>query len=420
MIKLIKKIHYSFQLPVKISFLLCLYMLCAFVPSPFKLYNSIGEFLAEIFARIIVFIILVIMLCVPTYLICRFIFRNSYAKFIVKKNTALQQINLQYKSNSESDFTFRNLLHNFISYILSFFYIQPDGDTQNNDVPSDDDYFEIITTKNSDTHKQSNYDANINDVATAYDNNEIIPTINELELPDFGSYFDNVPPDDNDNKIVPTIKPDNPEHLSNDTNTYNISPIHNDSKVTTHKNKPKKPKEKQMTQEELLQFAIACNQRLHKKDMSEWNSRPSSDTEYIPNFTNEFEMVNENNSMTDFDSMTGSEFEEFCACILSQNGFINIEITKGSHDQGTDIIAEKEDIKYAIQCKCYSSNIGNDAVQEAFAGKSFYNCHIAVVLTNSFFTSSAQILATKNGVLLWDRNKLLKLINCSTENKSSI
>lgn len=362
MIKLIIKIHYSFQLPVKISFLLCLYMLCAFVPSPFKLYDSFGEFLYQIFARIIVFIILVIMLCVPTYLICRFIFRNSYAKFIVKKNTAIQHINSQYESNNEADFTFGNLLHNFISYILSFFYIQPDDNTQ----------------------------------------------------------LDDIPPDDNDNKIVPTIKPDNPEHLSNDTNTYNISPIHNDSKVTTHKNKPKKPKEKQMTQEELLQFAIACNQRLHKEDMSEWNFLTSSDTEYIPNFTNEFEIVNENNSMTDFDSMTGSEFEEFCACILSKNGFINIEITKGSHDQGADIIAEKEDIKYAIQCKCYSSNIGNDAVQEAFAGKSFYNCHIAVVLTNQFFTSSAQILANKNGILLWDRNKLLKLINSTSENNFSL
>lgn len=127
-------------------------------------------------------------------------------------------------------------------------------------------------------------------------------------------------------------------------------------------------------------------------------------------------MINENNPITDFDSMTGSEFEEFCAYILSKNGFTNVEITKGSHDQGADIIAEKEDIKYAIQCKCYSSNIGNDAVQEAFAGKSFYNCHIAVVLTNQFFTSSAQILANKNGILLWDRNKLLKLINCTSEN----
>lgn len=113
----------------------------------------------------------------------------------------------------------------------------------------------------------------------------------------------------------------------------------------------------------------------------------------------------------DFDEMEGHEFEYFCADILRKNGYSNVDVTKGSGDQGIDIIAYKDGIKYGIQCKCYTSDIGNKAVQEAFSGKTFYNCHIAAVITNRYFTSSAKALAEKNGVLLWNRDKLEELIN---------
>lgn len=113
----------------------------------------------------------------------------------------------------------------------------------------------------------------------------------------------------------------------------------------------------------------------------------------------------------DFDEMEGHEFEYFCADILRKNGYSNVDVTKGSGDQGIDIIAYKDGIKYGIQCKCYASDIGNKAVQEAFSGKTFYGCHVAAVITNRYFTSSAKTLAEKNGVLLWDRNKLEELIN---------
>ena len=72
--------------------------------------------------------------------------------------------------------------------------------------------------------------------------------------------------------------------------------------------------------------------------------------------------------------MDGHIFEYFCAEVLSLNGFSDVEVTQGSRDQGVDIIAYKDDIKYGIQCKCYSSDIGNKAVQEVYAGKNFYNC----------------------------------------------
>lgn len=116
------------------------------------------------------------------------------------------------------------------------------------------------------------------------------------------------------------------------------------------------------------------------------------------------------------DNMEGHDFEYFCADILRQNGFVKVEVTQGSGDHGIDILAEKDSISYAIQCKCYSSSIGNSAVQQAHTGKSIYHKDIAVVLTNQYFTSQAIDEANILGVKLWDRDKLFSLINKSNMN----
>lgn len=110
------------------------------------------------------------------------------------------------------------------------------------------------------------------------------------------------------------------------------------------------------------------------------------------------------------DSMEGHEFEYWCAELLRKNGFTDVEVTKGSGDQGVDVLAVKDGIRYAIQCKCYSSNLGNGPVQEVNAGKSLYRCHVGVVMTNRHFTPSAKELATATGVLLWDRDKLEEML----------
>lgn len=114
-----------------------------------------------------------------------------------------------------------------------------------------------------------------------------------------------------------------------------------------------------------------------------------------------------------YDNMDGHTFEHYCADLLSKNGFTDIEVTKGSGDQGIDVIAFKDGMKYGIQCKCYASDIGNKAVQEAYAGKEYYHCHIAAVLTNRHFTRSARQLSESNNVLLWDREILEELIKNS-------
>lgn len=125
----------------------------------------------------------------------------------------------------------------------------------------------------------------------------------------------------------------------------------------------------------------------------------------------DFASNKKNEKIEDIDFMEGHAFEYWCANLLQKNGFLNVEVTQGSGDQGVDILAEKDGIKYAIQCKCYSSDLGNKPIQEVNTGKVIYHCHIGVVMTNRFFTSGAKQAAEATGVLLWDRNKIQELLN---------
>ncbi len=110
------------------------------------------------------------------------------------------------------------------------------------------------------------------------------------------------------------------------------------------------------------------------------------------------------------DEMEGHDFEYYCANLLSANGFQDVEVTRGSGDFGVDILAKKEDITYAFQCKCYDKPIGVKAVQEVYAGKDYYDRMIGVVITNQYFTEPAVKLASKLNVILWDRDYLNDLI----------
>lgn len=111
-------------------------------------------------------------------------------------------------------------------------------------------------------------------------------------------------------------------------------------------------------------------------------------------------------SPLDVDMMEGHEFEYYCAELLKSQGFQGVEVTRASGDYGVDILAEKDGVTYAIQCKCYTSPVGIKAVQEAYAGRDYYDRMVGVVLTNQYFTQPAVEAAAKLKILLWDRDYL--------------
>ncbi len=107
------------------------------------------------------------------------------------------------------------------------------------------------------------------------------------------------------------------------------------------------------------------------------------------------------------DNMAGRDFEFWCARYLSQRGFSDVSVTRGSNDYGVDILASKDGETYAVQCKRCSYPVSNKAVQEVYTGMQMYGCSLAAVMTNGYFSDAAVKTAEKVDVQLWDRDWLL-------------
>lgn len=102
----------------------------------------------------------------------------------------------------------------------------------------------------------------------------------------------------------------------------------------------------------------------------------------------------------------GIEFERTCSRNLEAAGFL-VQVTPQTGDFGADLIAEKDGVRYAIQCKSQAKPVGVKAVQEALAGRSHYRTDFAVVCSTGEFTEAAVELASSCKVLLCREDQLL-------------
>ncbi|MEE4539514.1 MAG: restriction endonuclease [Erythrobacter sp.] len=97
-------------------------------------------------------------------------------------------------------------------------------------------------------------------------------------------------------------------------------------------------------------------------------------------------------------SKNGLEFENKCLNILIQAGF-DAHKTPTKGDFGADLVAQKDDIAFVIQCKDLSKPVGIKAVQEAAGARQHYTADFACVCADSGFTEAALELAASNRVL---------------------
>jgi restriction system protein len=114
--------------------------------------------------------------------------------------------------------------------------------------------------------------------------------------------------------------------------------------------------------------------------------------------------------ISEIDNMDGHVFEEYLATLFQKLGY-KIEIVGHSgSDFGTDLVIEKDGIRTAVQAKRQKSKVGEDAVRDVCISKNHYKCLQALVVTNSFYTPMAKILAKDNKVDLWNRYDLIREI----------
>lgn len=109
------------------------------------------------------------------------------------------------------------------------------------------------------------------------------------------------------------------------------------------------------------------------------------------------------------DSLQGLEFEDFLKDLFESFGYSHEDLPY-SNDYGADLIIRKGFRRIVIQAKNYQGTVGNKAVQEVISAKIYYKCDIAVVITNSFYTTNAIKTARAGGVILIDRNGLEKIL----------
>lgn len=107
--------------------------------------------------------------------------------------------------------------------------------------------------------------------------------------------------------------------------------------------------------------------------------------------------------------MTGEDYEFYIQKMIEDEGF-SVKRTPITGDQGVDLIVQTQNGKVAIQCKYYSSKVGNKAVQEVNAGKDFYDCLYAAVVSNASYTVHARRLAHTLGVRLCNEDSLISVL----------
>ncbi len=110
------------------------------------------------------------------------------------------------------------------------------------------------------------------------------------------------------------------------------------------------------------------------------------------------------------DRMEGLHFEHYVARLLRHLGY-RTHVTPGSKDYGVDVVAARAGERFAIQVKRYKSKVSRRAVSDAVGAMKHYNCNRCMVVTNSYYTDDAYLLARANDCILVDRDELAQWIS---------
>ncbi|MCH4200549.1 MAG: restriction endonuclease [Clostridium tyrobutyricum] len=119
-----------------------------------------------------------------------------------------------------------------------------------------------------------------------------------------------------------------------------------------------------------------------------------------------------NSGMNIVDKMSGEQFEEFLLIHFKNLGYKGYT-TPVTNDYGADLVVKKDRKRIVIQAKRWQSKVKIEAVQQISAAIQYYKANKGMVITNSFFTKNAVELARANNIELWDRNKLIEVMNKS-------
>jgi HJR/Mrr/RecB family endonuclease len=117
--------------------------------------------------------------------------------------------------------------------------------------------------------------------------------------------------------------------------------------------------------------------------------------------------------------MNPTDFEHYIANLYSFLGY-KTKVTPAVNDRGKDIEMWKDNMKYVVEVKLYSSQnkIGREKIQKLHSAMIDSNADKAIFVTTSDFATTAIEYANKHGIELVNSNKLVSIINAVKKNIS--
>lgn len=109
--------------------------------------------------------------------------------------------------------------------------------------------------------------------------------------------------------------------------------------------------------------------------------------------------------------LSPSEFEQRVALLLEDLGWRQVTVRGGSGDRGVDITAERDGLRFIIQCKRYTKPVGPNYVRDLVGALQIQQADRAILVATSAFTRQSQLEARGQRVELWDDRILLQRID---------
>lgn len=113
-----------------------------------------------------------------------------------------------------------------------------------------------------------------------------------------------------------------------------------------------------------------------------------------------------------------TDFECFCADLFKAMGF-QTQVTSRTNDGGFDILMEKDQITYVVECKCFSAAnpVGRPLLQKLVGANSLQHADVMVFITTSTFSKYAAEYGEAFNMWLIDGSQLLQMLQSSSHNQ---
>ena len=106
--------------------------------------------------------------------------------------------------------------------------------------------------------------------------------------------------------------------------------------------------------------------------------------------------------------LSGWQFEKEVGGIFGKLGY-HVVITKGSGDGGVDLVLNKDDIKYLVQCKNHNKPIGPSGVRDLFGAMHHEHAIAGIFISSTGYTRGALEFAAGKNIQMLDVNDVIRM-----------